>query len=156
MDGGGSIVGEAPIVSSGIVWPAASALAVLSVGIASLLRSGPVAGAVVVASLGAVLTASVLLDRPLRTTFTADGIVRTCPLRTSTMPWDSVVAIERTRTPAWRDTVSGGLVARTRRGRWLLCDRAEPPADFDDLVRLVGAAAPHVRVVAPAPHGRTR
>lgn len=147
MSGSGGVV----VTSTGAVVPGLSAGAVLALGVASLVRSGAGTGSTLVLVLGLVLLGTVLLDRPLRTRFTSEGIERVCPLRTSVLPWTTVVAVERVRTPVWRVGATGGLVARSRRGRWLLSDRAEDPVLHDALARLVADAAPHVRFLAQRP-----
>lgn len=149
MSGSGDVV----VTSTGAVVPVLSAAVVVTLGAASLARSGPGIGSTLVLVLGTVLLGTVLLDRPRRTRFTSEGIERVCPLRTSVLPWTIVVAVERVRTPVWRVGATGGLVARSRRGRWLLSDRAEDPALHDALVRLVADAAPHVRFLPQRPGG---
>lgn len=148
---------DAPVTvhSSGGVGALASAAVVLALGVGALVRSGPGLGSLVVSALGVLLVGAVLLDRPTRTEVTEAGLRRVCPLRTATLPWSAVIAIERTRAPRWRDAASGGLVARTRRGRWLLSDRAEPRVTYDALVQRVNEFAPGVRVVARPPTERT-
>jgi hypothetical protein len=137
--------------NEGTVRAAVSAGLVLALGLVALLRPGRALGASLVAGIGALLVLAVLLDRPIRTVLAPEGIVRVCPLRTSTLPWSAVLAIERARTPVWRVGDRGGLVARTRRGRWLLSDRAEAPELHDAVARLVAETAPRVRFLASRP-----
>lgn len=146
MDGGSGVE-----LRSSTLLPLLAAVAVLGLGLTALLGPGRSLGALVVTALGALLVTAVLFDRPRRTVFSSEGIVRICPMRTGTLPWAAVVAIERTRAPMWRDRSSGGLIARTRRGRWLLSDHAEDPALHDAIARFVAEVAPGVRFLASRP-----
>ena len=145
--------GTGPVVvpSSGAALPLMTSSGVLVLGVAALLRSGVRPSPLAVTALGSLLLLTVLLDRPRRTEFTAEGIRRVCPLRSSTLPWSRIVAVERTRPMRPRRGATGGLVARTRRGRWLLSDIPEDPRVHDALVLLMAAAAPHVRLLAVRP-----
>lgn len=116
----------------------------------------------VLAGLGLLLVA--LLDYPHTVTIRDAGIVRHSVLRTQTLPWDELVALERTRpstsavmrnlTDRQADPqVSGGLVARGRgRRRWLLTDRVESRMEHDRLVALLRALDGPVELRAVRPH----
>ena len=145
-----SDAGRVVVANGGTLRSAISAGLVIMVGLAALARSGPGVGPMAVTVLGGLLLLSVLMDRPTRTEFTAEGIRRVCPLRASTLAWVDVVAIERARVSSRALGRGGGLVARTRRGRWLLSDAAEAVVVHEALAHLVAHAAPSVRFLVVA------
>ena len=115
--------------------------------------------------LGAGLAVVVATDLPRHTRFTATGVVRVCLLRTHRIPWNRLVAIERTRPNttnlvrnlAERDQqarqVSGGLIARgPGRKRWLLTDNLESRPEHDALAHLLDRLDIPVPLRAPRPH----
>jgi hypothetical protein len=119
--------------------------------VVTLRSAGPRPGPLVVAGLASVVLAVVLLDLPRETVLDAEGVRRRCLLRDQRIAWASVVAVERLRPRMLRPGGRRGLVLRGRRGRWLLTDRTEPPADHDRLRRFVTDVAPSVRWDVPAP-----
>jgi hypothetical protein len=137
---------------SALLWASsgASTAFLLALGLRAFTRSGWTAPTLVVLALGALALTVLLADLPRRTEVRESGLDRVCLLRTEHVPWERVVAIERQRRliggPA-----SGGLVARGRRGRWLLSSPAEPPLQHERLRRALGTSAPHVRLVAEPP-----
>lgn len=132
------------------VWTSASAVLLGGLGTTALRTSGPRIATLVVLALATLATAVLLLDLPRRSEIRPSGIARVCLLRTELVPWHQVVAIERQRRRI-RGKGTGGLVARGRRGRWLLSSAAEPPHVHERLLAAVAAHAPAVRMVAEPP-----
>ena len=139
----------------------------LALGLAGL-GSGGGAVPVVITVLGIGAALVVLLDLPVRSEFTPDGILRVCPLRRQHLPWSRVVAVERIggiprrpsddqgQRPPGR---TRGLAARTGPRRLhLLVDRRESHAEWDALKALVADRATQLRAKEPpldaAPAGR--
>ena len=136
------------------LWTTASALLLGGLGVTALRGSGLSITTLVVLALAALATAVLLLDLPRRSEITTAGIARVCLLRTELVPWDQVIAIERQRRRI-RGKGTGGLIARGRRGRWLLSSAAEPPHVHQRLLDAVAAHAPSVRMVAEPPAAST-
>ncbi len=122
---------------------------------------------IVITALGVGTALIVLLDLPMRSEFTPDGIVRVCPLRRQHLPWSRVVAVERIggiprRSSDEQDRPPGrtrGLAARTGPRRLhLLVDRRESHAEFDALKALIEDRATQLRAKEPpldaSPAGR--
>ena len=128
-----------------------STLVLTSLALAAVRGDGARPFVVVVVGLALLTGATVLGDLPRAVTFDADGIRRRCLVRDQRIGWDAVVAVERLRPTLLRRGGTRGLVARGRRGRWLLTDRTEPPAVHDELRRLVAAVVPTVRWDVPEP-----
>lgn len=135
----------------------------LALGVTGLL-DGPRPVPLVLTVLGVGAAAIALLDLPLRTEFDQDGIVRVCALRRHRLPWERVVAVERTGGPV-RDgggrgpRANHGLAARTGPRRvHLLVDRRESHAEWDALRSLLRDRATRLRAAEPpidsAPAGR--
>jgi hypothetical protein len=115
---------------------------------------------------GAVLAIVAVGDLPRRAVFDRDGITRVCWLRRERVPWQRVLAVERTRPGTGARTrnlvdrregrepvVSGGLVARGRgKRRWLLTDRVESRGEHDRLVKLLASLEVPVAMRATPPH----
>lgn len=131
-----------------------SAAFLLGVGLRSFSRSGSSVPTLIVLGLAALSVAVLLGDLPRRTEVHPAGLVRVCLLRSEHVAWDRVIAIERQRRLIGA-RASGGLVARGRRGRWLLSSPAEPPREHDRLRRAIGTYAPHVRLAAEPPASTT-
>lgn len=120
--------------------------------------------------LGLVAAGVVLLDLPIRSEFTQDGVTRVCALRRQHLPWGRVVAIERASGLPSRPDPDGkrkppgstrGLVARTGPRRvHLLVDRRESHAEYDAIRQLLRDRATQLRAGQPplesAPAGRGR
>lgn len=121
-------------------------------------------------ALGLIAGGIVLLDLPLRSEFTADGVTRVCALRRHHLLWTGVVAIERAGGMPSRPDPDGqrkppgmarGLVARTGPRRvHLLVDRRESHAEHDAIRQLLRDRATQLRAGQPpleaAPAGRGR
>ncbi len=98
----------------------------------------------VIGAVGLLLGLVVAWDYPLRSEFAIDGITRVCPLRHQHLPWERVVALERTpgRAKIRRQRDSGiegfrapaGLAARVGNRRYMLTDRSEGALEYDQLV----------------------
>ncbi len=129
---------------------AISPTVLLTVGAAAMAGAGPRPLPLVLVATGSVLALIVAADLPRHTRFSRDGITRVCLLRRQHLPWERVVAIERTRpnlttfvhniTEADREAcrVSGGLIARgAGPKRWLLTDNLESRAEHDALAELL-------------------
>lgn len=151
----------------GLLAAAVTPVALIALGAAALASSGFRAFPGLLLAGGLVLAAVVLADFPRRSEFDLTGITRVCWLRRQHIPWDRVVAIERSRPSttsharnladrrsASERVVSGGLVARgAKRRRWLLTDRVESREEHRQLAALLERIARPVAMRAPAPHG---
>lgn len=101
----------------------------------------------------------VLFDMPWAVGFDAEGVHRRCLLRTHTIDWDSVTAMERF--PSARRRPQRGAIARMVRNdvvrrpvglsvrigkkkRYILLNRAERPDEWDVLSSRLKIWAPHV------------
>jgi hypothetical protein len=137
---------------STLLWVATAVSAVLltTVGLLALRAGGPRPPALIVTALAGLALAVLLLDLPRRTEVHERGLARVCLLRTEHVGWERVIAIERQRRLIG-GRGSGGLVARGRRGRWLLSTPAEPPHVHERLRAALAQHAPHVRLVADPP-----
>jgi hypothetical protein len=151
----------------GLTTAAFTPVALTALGGAAVASGGGRAVPVVVLLVGLGLGVLVLLDLPRRAIFDRDGITRVCWLRRQRVPWDRIVAIERTRPStvsvarnAMRREdateelrISGGLVARGRgKRRWLLTDQVESRDEHDRLRALLDALARPVALRAARPH----
>lgn len=84
----------------------------------------------------------VLLDVPVSTAFSDEGITRRALLRHEFLDWDRVSRFERLRVGVLRTRRhrrGGGLVARVGNRRYVLVDRMEGQPEFDRLRRILGA-----------------
>jgi hypothetical protein len=142
----------AVLTCSVLLWVATafSALLLSTVGLLALRAGGPRPPALIVAALAGLALAVLLFDLPRRTEVRAEGLARVCLLRTEHVPWARIVAIERQRRLIG-GRGSGGLVARGRRGRWLLSAPAEAPHVHERLRAALAQHAVHVRLVAEPP-----
>lgn len=123
------------------------------------LRTGVGVVPVVITALGVGAALVVLLDLPVRSEFTDEGIVRVCPLRKQHLPWSRVVAVERVGGIPQRSSDDGpqrppgrtrGLAARTGPRRvHLLVDRRESHAEWDALRALLKDRATQLRAKEP-------
>jgi hypothetical protein len=144
------------------VWSAPVLL--IGVGAASWWQVGPhpiPQGLVVV---GGAMLAFALLLYPTRVEFDRTGVHRVCPLRTASVPWSAVDAIERgrpssaavignLRSAAGERTVSGGLFARGHgRRRWLLTDQVESQEEYDRVRDLLRSLPTPLALRATRPH----
>lgn len=122
---------------------------------------------VVLTVLGVGAALVVLLDLPVRSEFTPDGILRVCPLRRHYLPWPRVVAVERIGGSSRRRSDeqprppnrARGLAARTGPRRLhLLVDRRESHAEWAALKALLKDRGTQLRATEPpldaAPAGR--
>jgi hypothetical protein len=90
--------------------------------------------------LGWGLVGVVLLDVPVAVTFDPNGVVRRMMLRRQRLEWRDGDELTRVRPSAvrlGRSLQHGGLALRRGRRRYLLVDRAESAAEFDELERLL-------------------
>jgi hypothetical protein len=148
----------------GILGAAFSPAALLALGGLALLDGGYRTFPALMLLAGVALLLGVLWDYPYAVTFRATGITRHTALRSQTLPWEGLVALERTRpstTTVLRNLtdrhaepyVSGGLVARGRgHRRWLLTDRIESRSEHDHLRALLADLDEPVHVRAARPH----
>jgi hypothetical protein len=140
-------------------------LLLVGLGVASLVVVGPHPIPAGLAVLGVLLLVGAAWDVPRRTEFRPDGIRRVCWLRTATVPWEDVVAIQRARpstaatlrnlrpAPNEQPRVSGGLLARgAGRRRWLLTDQVESQDEHDRLRALLERLPTVVAMRATRPH----
>jgi hypothetical protein len=149
-------------LTAGIVTP----LLLVALGGAALVDGGLRWFPVTLVVAGVLLAVVAIGDLPRRSIFDGDGITRVCWLRRQHVPWQRVVAVERTspgtgartrnlldRREGREPVVSGGLVARGRgKRRWLLTDRVESRAEHQRLVALLGSLDAPVVMRAPRPH----
>lgn len=148
----------------GILGAAISPFALLVLGGLALLDGGFRTFPALVFLGGIALLLGVMLDYPYAVSLRATGIIRHTALRSQTLPWEDVVALERTRpatTTVIRNLtdrraepqVSGGLVARGRgRRRWLLTDRVESRTEHDRVRALLADLDEPVHLRATRPH----
>jgi hypothetical protein len=142
-----------------------SPLLLIVIGTASVVSVGQHPVPLVLAGLGVVLLLVAAVDVPHRVEFSPRGIRRVCLLRTASVPWEDVVAIQRGRPtaattlrnlrpePNEEARVSGGLLARGRgRRRWLLTDSVESQDEYDRLRELLATLSTPVAMRAPRPH----
>jgi hypothetical protein len=150
-------------------------------GLLGSQRVGFVVVPTLLLGLGVATGAVLALGMPLHVTFSRTGVTRRCALRTHTIGWPDIVAIERgpgTRRPgggsgvvgglgrppdtghteptdAQRETASapsGGLVARAAgRRRWMLCDQVESQREFAAWTALVHSLPEPPLVLARRP-----
>jgi len=93
---------------------------------------------------GLVATAALLLDQPLKSVVTADGIDRRCPLSHRMLEWSEIESLDRLRR-------TGGVVAKVGRRRLVLCDRSEGHLENLHLVEIVEKHGPNVIIRLEAP-----
>ncbi len=98
-------------------------------------------GALVV---GVVATAALLVDQPIRSIVTPEGIDRHCPLSLRRLEWQEIESLDRLRR-------SGGIVAKVGRRHLVLCDRMEGHLEHLHLVEIVRRHGPGVIVRLEAP-----
>jgi len=154
----------------GTVTSLLSPVVLLGLGLAGILIGNANAVAIVLAVLGLVLAAIVVLDYPQRVEFHAAGIDRICLLRRHRMPWADIRALQRARgtlvsyirlrnagdTPTAPRSPTGGLVARgAKNRRWLLCDRIESQPEFDAIRQVAADNAGWVAISAARPAAST-
>jgi hypothetical protein len=147
----------------GLLAAVATPLALAGLGLRSLTVAGPNPGAIGLVVVASVLAVGGALFLPRRVEFDRTGVLRVFLARRQHLPWDAVVALERSRpstppsplrptgtVPAPR--VTGGLVARGgRHRRWMLTDRVESQVEYEQLAALVGSLGAPVRLRAPRP-----
>lgn len=164
---------SAPLVLHSSVWRLllqwTTPLVLLALGVTGL-TGGARPVPVVLTVLGLVAAGVVLLDLPLRSEFTEEGVTRVCALRRQHLPWSRVVAVERAGGVPSRPDADGkrkppgmtkGLVARTGPRRvHLLVDRRESHAEYNAIRHLLRDRATQLRAGQPplesAPAGRGR
>lgn len=137
---------------------AVTPLFLLALGLTGLSSGGGVLP-VVVTGLGVGAALVVLLDLPVRSEFSEEGVLRVCPLRRQHLPWSRVVAVERIGGIPQRSSDEGdqrspgrtrGLAARTGPRRLhLLVDRRESHAEWDVLRVLLADRATQLRAKEP-------
>ena len=91
--------------------------------------------------LGLFLVLVVLLDYPVSSRFTAEGVQRRMMLRHRWFDWEQVSQLTRVRpgiARGLRGLEHGGLAAVIGKRRYLLVDQPESPEEFDVVYRLVG------------------
>ncbi|WP_052667600.1 hypothetical protein [Nitriliruptor alkaliphilus] len=152
----------------GLLAAAVTPLVLVALGAAALIDGrGPAIVPLVLLLVGLAAGLVAVGDMPRRVEFDRTGLTRVCLLRRQRVPWERVVAIERSRPSSAtvarnvverRESkgdprISGGLIARGRpRGRWLLTDRVESREEHDELRRLLEHAERPVAMRAPPPH----
>ncbi len=122
----------------GIVFSYLGAVTVLIAGIVSVVGSEGAVIAVVLLIVGCVLVVGVLVDYPISSRFSAEGVQRRPLLRRQFLPWQSIT-ISRARPSlklSQRSFAPGGLVAVFGRRRYLLIDQVESGGEYDRLEAL--------------------
>lgn len=120
----------------------AGGLTVLGLGLLGFAAAGRVAvfPAVLVAA-GTLFVLVTLLDYPVASTFTADGVERRMVLRRQFIAWGRVRQLTRTRpglVGGLRKLTLGGLVAAVGRRRYLLVDQLESLPEFNAVIDVLG------------------
>jgi hypothetical protein len=150
----------------GLLAAAVTPIVLIALGAAALAAGGYRTVPILLLAGGLVLAAIVLVDFPRRVEFDLDGLTRVCWLRRQRLPWQRVVALERSRPSgssharnavdrraSSERVVSGGLVARgAKRRRWLLTDRVESREEHRLLAALIERVDRPVVMRAPPPH----
>jgi hypothetical protein len=133
---------------------AASPLLVLSFGGVGVGGAGLRAWPLGILVIGGLLLGVVLYDYPMWVVFTPAGIERRCLLRTERIRWERVAGLVR---PAYKGRfrslvrTSTGLAAEVGRRRYLLTDRMESRAEYEALLRALGAWSRGTPVEASMP-----
>ncbi|MGB0112436.1 MAG: hypothetical protein WBP59_04400 [Ilumatobacteraceae bacterium] len=118
----------------GIITNSLGALLVLGGGLLAVGVAGWTVFSSLVVMVGVVLCVVVAFDYPVASTFDVEGVTRRMLLRRSTLEWQRVAQLSRTRpgvTSSLRKLSHGGLVAVVGRRRYLLADRCESLAEFE-------------------------
>ncbi len=107
--------------------------------------------AAILGLLGVAMGAVAVFDSPVWVRFNDAGVVRHCPLRQVTYPWDDVIALSR---PARRrgiltrffggETAPGGMALRRASTKVLLYTHRERPDQHDAIGRLLQRVAPGI------------
>ena len=124
----------------GILLSYFGATAVLVAGVVSVVGAGVRAVPVGLLIIGIVLVIGVVVDYPISTRFSIDGVERRALARHHLIPWDDVTALTRARPSirvAQRDFAPGGLTAVVGRRNYLLVDRVESGGEYDRLESLL-------------------
>jgi len=100
-------------------------------------------------AVGVVATAALLLDQPLKSVVSAEGVDRRCPLTSRLIEWHEIESLDRLRR-------SGGVVAKVGRRRLVLCDRMEGHYEHMHLVEIVERHGPNVIIRLDPPKVDTR
>ncbi len=118
----------------GIVLSSVGAIAVLAIGIFSVVSGGWGVLSAGVVLIGMALAAVALLDYPIASTFDEHGVTRRMALRRHVITWSSIDQLSRTRPGTvqnLRKLAHGGLVAVRGRRRYLLVDQCESLDEFN-------------------------
>ena len=131
----------------GLVLGVFGVVAIMALGVLSIVRSGGSVGSLILFAFGALLACVVVLDLPVASEFDAQGVTRRALLRHHRLSWGDVDQLTRARPGlvGVRRLKLGGLVAKVGRRRYLLVDQSESVAEFDELERVLGAAAEALR-----------
>jgi hypothetical protein len=103
---------------------------------------------------GVALLAVSCFDFPVHTTFDPRGVRRRTPMRTHTLRWENVTAINRARAGRVRKRV-GPLAAAVGGRHYLLVDRAEGIDEYEALRVLCASDAVATPLTATAPDAET-
>jgi len=131
----------------GLVFGAIGAAIIAGLGVLAVVRSDGAGGPLVLLGVGMLLIGVVVFDLPVSSTFDADGVTRRALLRRHRLAWTAVDQLTRAR-PSMirvRRLKPGGLVARVGRRRYLLVDQCESVAEYEEVERVLGAAAELLR-----------
>jgi hypothetical protein len=125
----------------GIALSYLGAFAVFLAGVVSVVGSGGAVVSIVVLIVGTLFVIGVLVDYPIASTFSKEGVQRRALMRHHFLPWGSIM-ISRARPSLralQRELAPGGFVAVAGRRRYLLVDRVESGAEYDRLETLCRA-----------------
>lgn len=124
----------------GILLSYAGATALLVAGVVSVVGAGVKVVPVGLLIVGIVLVIGVVVDYPISTRFTVDGIQRRALARRHLIRWTAITALTRARPSirvAQRGFAPGGLTAVVGRRNYLLVDRVESGGEYDRLESLL-------------------
>jgi hypothetical protein len=128
----------------GLALSTAGSLLVVVAGLIGVLRGGWRVFPTLVLVCGVGFLLVVLLDYPVASTFTIDGVRRRMPLRSQFFGWERVDTLTRARpglANGLRGMKHGGLAAVVGKRRYLLVDQPESAEEFDQLYPLVADGA---------------
>lgn len=147
--GSGDTPAELTLHSSwrGIGANTAGATLVSAAGLFGVLRGGWRVFPTLLLICGLVFLLVVLLDYPVASTFSPQGVRRRMMLRRQYFGWERVDQITRARAgfgSGLRGVKHGGLAAVVGKRRYLLVDQPESPEEFDQLYELLAGEADRV------------
>jgi hypothetical protein len=123
-----------------LIGSAVGAVVMAGAGTYGVLAAGFNVITTLIAGAGWFFVGVVMLDLPIASTLTPDGVRRHMLLRRQFLTWEPGDALTRSRPSLVRDEArlrQGGLVLRRGRRRYLLVDRAESQDEYAAVVGLI-------------------